>query len=84
MWRKERLADADVFYKNNAFSALVRRVSSGRKTCLCKKSFGPGSATSRRAMAMIESALFDAAGNKWMMVSDTEEPLSTRYASEGP
>ena len=25
MWRKKCLADADVFYKNNAFSALVRR-----------------------------------------------------------
>ena len=24
-WRNERLADANVFYKNNAFSALVRR-----------------------------------------------------------
>jgi PAS domain S-box-containing protein len=76
MWRNERLADANVFYKNKAFSALVRR-------CLERPRDLPLQEELRTWIGHFQVnehydriALFAATGNTWMVVSDTGEPLS--------
>ena len=76
-WRKERLADANVFYKNNAFSALVRRWIERPQDLPLQEELRTWIGHFQASDRYDRVALFDAAGNKWMMVSDTEEPLSS-------
>ncbi len=77
VWRNERLADANIFYKNNAFSALVRR-------CIERPQDLSGQEELRTWISHFEMtdhydrvSLLDETGNKWMMTSDTEEPISS-------
>ncbi len=78
MWRKERLDDADVFYKNKAFSALVRRCIEQPQDLPLQEELRSWLSHVQASYGYDRAALLDAACNKLMMVSDTEEPLSTR------
>jgi len=77
VWRNERLADAKVFYKNNAFSALVRRCIERPQDLPLQEELRTWIGQFQASESYDRVALFDAAGNKWMMVSKTGEPLST-------
>ncbi len=76
-WRKERLADANVFYKNSAFSALVRRSIERPQDLPLQEELRTWIGQFQASEHYDRVALFDAAGNKWMMASDTGEPLSS-------
>ena len=77
MWRKERLADASVFYKNSAFSALVRRSIERPQDLPLQEELRTWIGRVQASYRYDRVALLDAAGNKWMSVPDTEEPLSS-------
>ena len=77
MWRKERLGDANVFYKNNAFSGLVRRSIERPQDLPLQEELRCWISRVQASYHYDRIALLDAAGNKLMMVSDTGEPLST-------
>jgi len=75
-WKKERLADADVLYKNKAFSTLA-------KQCFERSDDAPLQEQLQDWLTHIQTsyqydrvALFDSEGNPWMMASGTKEPLS--------
>ena len=76
-WRQERLADANTFYKNDAFSALVRRCIERPHDLPLQKELHSWLSRVQASDCYDRVALFDAAGNKLMMVSGPEEPLST-------
>ncbi len=76
MWRKERLGDANVFYKNNAFSALVRRCIERPQDLSLQEELRSWISHVQASYYYDRIALFDAAGNNLMMVSGTAEPLS--------
>ena len=76
-WRHERLADANTFYKNDAFSALVRRCIERPHDLPLQKELHSWLSRVQASDCYDRVALFDAAGNKLMMVSGPEEPLST-------
>ena len=83
-WRKERLADANVFYKNSAFSALVRRSIERPQDLPLQEELRTWIGHFQVTNHYDRAALFDAAGNTWMMVSDAAEPLSALTLSESP
>ncbi len=76
-WRNERLADAHVFYKNSAFSALVRRCMERPQDLPLQEELRTWIGHFQANEGYDRIALFDAAGNKWMMVSNTGERLSS-------
>jgi PAS domain S-box-containing protein len=76
MWRKERLGDANVFYKNNAFSALVRRSLDRPQDLPLQEELRSWISRVQASYCYDRVALLDVAGNKLITVSDTGEPLS--------
>ncbi len=77
VWRNERLADAKVFYKNNAFSALVRRCIERPQDLPQQEELRTWIGHFQLSEPYDRATLLDAQGNKWMMVSNTREPLSS-------
>ena len=76
-WRKGRLADANVFYKNLAFSALVRNYTGQPRDLTLQEELRSWLGHVQANYQYDRIALFDAAGNTRMVVSDTDEPLSS-------
>ena len=76
-WRKERLGDANVFYKNSAFSALVRHSIERPQDLPLQEELRTWISHFQVSEHYDRVALFDAACNKWMSVPDTKEPLSS-------
>ncbi len=76
MWRKERLADANVFYKNNAFSALVRRCIERPQDLALQEELRTWIEHFRASNHYDRIALLDDKGDRLITVSDTGEPLS--------
>ena len=85
LWRKERLGDAGVFFKNSAFSALVRRCF-GRPGGL--ESPGRGSDMDQPLSGELSSttkvAVLDAQGGRRMSAPDTKEPISSVVRQKVP
>ncbi len=77
MWRSERLADAHVFYKNRAFSALVRRCIERPKDWPLQEELRTWIGHFQVSEHYDRVALFDAAGKRWMSVPDAKERLSS-------
>ena len=78
-WRKERLADANVFYKNNAFSALVRRSIERPQDLPLQEELRTWISHFQVSEHYDRVALFDAAGNKWMIDLRHEGTALFRY-----
>ena len=76
LWRKERLEDAGIFYKNNAFSALVRRSIERPQDLPLQEELRTWIGHFQASYHYDQVTLLDAAGNKWMSVPDTKEPHS--------
>jgi len=76
-WRKERLADASVFYKNSAFSALVRRSIERPKDLPLQEELRTWIGHFQVSEHYDRIALLDAAGNKWILAHKTGKPHST-------
>ncbi|MBU4273387.1 MAG: hypothetical protein KKA28_16130 [Planctomycetes bacterium] len=76
-WRKDRLAEAGVFYKNNAFSALVRRSIERPQDLPLQEELRTWIGRVEASDRYDRVALLDAAGDRWMSVPDAEEPLSS-------
>ena len=76
-WRKERLADASVFYKNSAFSALVRRSIEQPQDLPLQEELRTWIGHFQVSEHYDRVALLDATCNKWMSVPDTKGPHST-------
>ena len=77
MWRKERLEDAAVFYKNRPFSDLVRRCSERPQDLPLQEELRTWLDHFQASQHYDRVALFDAAGKKWMGFSKMKEPLSS-------
>ena len=82
LWRKERLGDANVFFENKAFSALVRRCIERPQDLPLQEELRSWISRVQASYGYDRIALLDAAGNKLTMVSDTEEPLSALSRQE--
>ena len=67
-WRNERLADANVFYKNNAFSALVRRSIERPQDSPLQEELRTWIGRFQASYRYDQVTLLDAACNKWMSV----------------
>ncbi len=76
-WRKERFADAGVFYKNSAFTALVRRCIERPQDLLLQEELRTWIGSFQRSYGYDHIALLDAACNEWMSVPDTKQRHST-------
>ena len=76
-WRNERLADAKVFYKNNAFAALVRRAIERPQDLPQQEELRTWVGRFHASGSYDRVVLFNAAGNKWMVASHTGEPISS-------
>jgi PAS domain S-box-containing protein len=76
-WQKERLADANVFYKNNAFSALVRRSIERPQDSPLQEELRAWIGRFQVGEHYDRVALLDAAGNQWMTFPNSKEPLSS-------
>ena len=74
-WRKERLADADVFYRNKPFSDLVRRCIERPQDLPLQEELRTWLSHFQASNSYDQIALFDAAGNKWMMFSTSTAAL---------
>jgi hypothetical protein len=77
-WRKERLADGAIYFKNPSFSALVRRFFENRRTRTRSASFRIGWANTRRFTISYEQVrLLDAQGVTRLSVPDNwDRPVS--------
>ena len=76
-WRKERLADASVFYHNSAFTALVRRCLERPQDVPLQEELRTWIGSFQRSYGYDHIALLDAACNNWTSVPDTRAPHST-------
>ena len=76
VWRNERLADANVFYKNNAFSALVRRCIERPQDLPLQEELRTWIGHFQAGNCYNQITLLDAACNDWMSVPDTKKPHS--------
>jgi two-component system, cell cycle sensor histidine kinase and response regulator CckA len=76
-WRNERLADASVFYKNSAFSTLVRRCIERPQDLPLQEELRTWIGHFQVSEQYDRIVLLDATGNKWMSVPDTKESLSS-------
>ncbi len=80
MWRNERLADANVFYKNDAFTALVRRCADHPQDLSGQKELQTWLDHFRMSSSYDRVLLFDAVGKKWLCFDDmTTPPSATTY-----
>jgi PAS domain S-box-containing protein len=77
MWRKDCLEEASIFYKNGAFSALVRRSIERPRDLPVQEELRTWIGHFQVSEHYDRVALLDAAGNKWMSVPGAEEPLSS-------
>ena len=77
LWRKERWADANVFYKNNAFAALVRRYFQRPEDLDLQKDLRTWLSHFQATNQYSRFALLDAQSNERMSSPDTREPLSS-------
>ncbi len=75
-WRGERLADANSFYKNDAFFDLVRQCFDHPQDATLQKELRSWIVRTQTSYYYNRIALFDAAGNQRMMISKTDEPHS--------
>ena len=76
-WRKERLGDANVLYDNSAFSSLLRRSTELPHDLPLQNELRNWIERVQASYHYNRVALFDAAGNKWMMVPDPDESISS-------
>lgn len=81
-WRRERLADAGVFYKNSAFSTLVLRCAEQPQDLLLQKEIRSWIGRVQANYRYDRVALLDAAGNKWISVPDMKGPVSSITAEK--
>ncbi len=77
MWRKERLKDAGIFYRNSAFSALVRRSIERPQDVPLQAELRTWIGHLQARDQYDQVTLLDAAGNKWISFPDAEEPRSS-------
>jgi PAS domain S-box-containing protein len=82
-WRKERMADAGIFHKNSAFSALVRRSIERPQDLSAQEELRTWLSRVQANYCYDRVALLDAAGNKWMSVPYARAPLSSVSAEKG-
>ena len=75
-WRKERLGDAAVFYKNDDFSALVRQYLENPKDTEAKTHLRTWLGQFQSANEYDRVFLLDARGVERMSVPDTPEPVA--------
>ncbi|MEI7903213.1 MAG: PAS domain S-box protein, partial [bacterium] len=75
-WRKERLADAAIFYKNIAFSALVRQSIERPQDLPTQEELRSLMSSIQASHRYDEVALFDVEGNSRMSVPDARKPHS--------
>jgi PAS domain S-box-containing protein len=75
-WRNERLADANIFYKNNAFSALVRRSIERPQDLPLQEELRTWLGHFQACNCYDQITLLDAACNEWMSVPDTKQSHS--------
>ena len=76
-WRKERLSDANVFFKNKAFSALVRRCSERPQDLPLQEELRTWISHFLASNHYDQITLLDAACNDWISVPDTKKSHST-------
>jgi hypothetical protein len=76
-WRQERLADAELFYGNNAFATLLRRCVDQPQDVRPQEELRTwlGHFQAKNSYELV--VLFDANGKKWMMFPDKGEPPSS-------
>ena len=77
LWRKERLADAETFDKNDAFSSLVRRYFEHPEDQQCRKELQSWIKKTQTSYQYTRIALHNNATDKWTMFTETQEPLSS-------
>ncbi|MCX7425225.1 MAG: PAS domain S-box protein [Planctomycetia bacterium] len=77
MWRKDCSEEASIFYKNSAFSALVRRSIKRPQDLPVQEELRTWIGHFQVSEHYDRIALLDAAGNTWMSVPGAEEPLSS-------
>jgi PAS domain S-box-containing protein len=77
MWRKDCLEKAGIFYKNSAFSALVRRSIERPQDSSLQEELRTWIGHFQVSKQYDRVALFDAEGNQWMSFPDAEKPHST-------
>ena len=81
-WREERLVDANLFYKNSAFTALVRRCIERPQDLPLHEELRTWISHFQGIHGYDRVALFDAAGANLMTAHATGEPLSALTRQE--
>lgn len=83
-WRGERLADASVFFRNTAFSALVRRWIERPQELTLEEELRSWISRVQTSYRYDRVALLDATGNERMSVPDAREPISSVVRRQVP
>lgn len=76
LWRKERLRDANVLYKNAAFSSLVRRCFERPDDLTLQEELRSWMSNIRASDQYDRIGLYNTANNEWTWFSDAKEPVS--------
>jgi len=76
-WKKERMADSNVFYRNGAFSKLASRFFQRPQDESMEKDLRSWLGRVQESYQYDRIVLFDASGEAHMIVADTKEPLSS-------
>ena len=77
LWRKERLGDAGIVYRNSAFSGLVRRWLERPENSNLQRRTSDMDQPHSGGLSLQKVALLDVQGGQRMSVPDTKEPISS-------
>jgi two-component system, cell cycle response regulator len=78
MWRNDTLAELRIFYKNEAFTALVRRCIERPHEMSSREELRIWLDQFQNTNKYEQISLLDVAGNKFMSIPDTNRPFSGR------
>jgi PAS domain S-box-containing protein len=84
LWKKERLGDVDLFYKNNAFSALVRRYMERPEDLDLQQELRAWIGHIQATCHFEQVALLDVQGAPRVSVPDTKEPICSAVRQKVP
>ena len=76
LWRKERLADANTLYKNDAFSSLVRRCFERPDNLSLQEELRSWIDKLQASYQYDRIALYNAVSGQWTLFTDAKEPIS--------
>ena len=83
-WRKERLADAAVFFRNSSFSALVRRLYEGPEKTEARRELEAWLKPVQEAYGYDRVFLLDTGGVERLSFPDTTEPIAPHLVQRLP